>query len=69
MGVNGYDLLNLSKVKGIHALMLTAHALSPEHLEKSIGGGACCYLPKEEQYFNDVGHLYTLHAVQLQGRG
>ncbi|MBC2712496.1 MAG: response regulator [Desulfosarcina sp.] len=48
MGVNGYDLLNLAKVKGIPALMLTAHALSPEHLEKSIGNGAFCYLPKEE---------------------
>ena len=48
MGVNGYDLLNLAKAKGIPAMMLTAHALSPDHLEKSIGDGACCYLPKEE---------------------
>jgi DNA-binding NtrC family response regulator len=56
MGVNGYDLLNLAKVKSIPALMLTAHALSPEHLEKSIGGGACCYLPKEEMV-NIADHL------------
>ncbi len=48
MGVNGHDLLNLAKAKGIPALMLTAHALSPEHLEKSIGNGAWCYLPKEK---------------------
>ena len=47
MGVNGYDLLNIAESKGIPALMLTAHALTPAHLEKSIGNGAYCYLPKE----------------------
>jgi len=56
MGVKGYDLLNLAKVRGIPSLMLTAHALSPDHLEKSIGGGACCYLPKEEMV-NIAEHL------------
>ena len=56
MGVNGYDLLNLAKVRKIPALMLTAHALSPEHLEKSIGGGAYCYLPKDE-IVNIAEHL------------
>ena len=47
MGVRGYDLLNLAKVKGIPAMMLTAHALSPEHLEEAVVGGARCYLPKD----------------------
>lgn len=56
MGVQGYELLNLAKVKGIPALMLTAHALSPEHLEKSVGNGACSYLPKEEMV-NIAEHL------------
>lgn len=56
MGVEGYDLLNLTKVKGIPSLMLTAHALSPDHLIKSIGDGACCYLPKEEMV-NIPDHL------------
>jgi DNA-binding NtrC family response regulator len=59
MGVNGYDLLNIAESKGIPALMLTAHALTPAHLEKSIGNGAYCYLPKERMidittYLSDV---------------
>jgi len=36
MGVRGYDLLQITTQKEIPALMLTAHALSPEHLIKSI---------------------------------
>jgi response regulator RpfG family c-di-GMP phosphodiesterase len=48
MGVKGYDLLNLATKKGIPALMLTAHALSPEYLVKSIKGGAKSYIPKEK---------------------
>jgi response regulator RpfG family c-di-GMP phosphodiesterase len=48
MGVKGYDLLTLTTQKGIPALMLTAHALSPEHLVKSIKGGAKSYIPKEK---------------------
>ena len=48
MGVNGYELLALVREKGIPALMLTAHALSPDHLVKSLKEGAYCYLPKFE---------------------
>jgi DNA-binding response OmpR family regulator len=39
MGVRGYDLLKLANARGIPALMLTAHALSPDNLVKSIKGG------------------------------
>ena len=46
MGVKGYDLLELARHKELPALMLTAHALSPEHLVKSIKGGAYSYIPK-----------------------
>ena len=56
MGVRGYELLEIANKKNIPALMLTAHALSPDHLEKSIGDGACCYLPKEE-IVNIAEHL------------
>jgi len=48
MGVDGYKLLNIAKQKNITAIMLTAHALSPDHLVKSIKEGADSYLPKEE---------------------
>jgi len=46
MGVEGYALLELATKRGIPAVMLTAHAFSPDHLVKSIQGGARCYVPK-----------------------
>ena len=48
MGVDGYKLLDISKRRNVIAVMLTAHALSPEHIVKSFKGGAASYLPKEE---------------------
>jgi DNA-binding NtrC family response regulator len=48
MGVDGYKLLEISKSKGVMAVMLTAHALSPAHIVKSFKGGAASYLPKDE---------------------
>jgi DNA-binding response OmpR family regulator len=48
MGVRGYDLLKLTKEKNVPALMLTAHALSPDNLVKSIKGGAQSYVPKDK---------------------
>lgn len=48
MGVRGYDLLNAAVHLGIPAVMLTAHAFSPENLKKSIEMGARAYIPKEK---------------------
>jgi DNA-binding NtrC family response regulator len=48
MGVRGYDLLELANQKNLPALMLTAHALTPDNLVKSIKGGAQSYVPKEK---------------------
>ena len=48
MGVNGYELLQIANKKGVPALMLTAHALSPDNFAKSISGGAKAYIPKEK---------------------
>jgi len=48
MGVNGYRLLEVAKKRGIPAVMLTAHAFTPDNLVKSIKGGAASYIPKEE---------------------
>jgi len=48
MGVNGYDLLDITTKNDIPTLMLTAHALSPADFVKSIQGGAQAYLPKDK---------------------
>lgn len=48
MGVKGYDLLKIANTKGTPALMLTAHALSPDNFAKSISEGAKAYIPKEK---------------------
>ncbi|NOX35103.1 MAG: response regulator [Deltaproteobacteria bacterium] len=48
MGVDGYKLLHIAKRRNITAVMLTANALSPDNLIKSIKDGAASYLPKEE---------------------
>jgi len=48
MGVNGFELLKLSVKRGFPAVMLTAYALTPEALEKSIKLGAVSFLPKEK---------------------
>ncbi|MBW2079003.1 MAG: response regulator [Deltaproteobacteria bacterium] len=59
MGVNGFELLRDSVSRGFPTVMLTAHALSPESLKKSINLGAVSFLPKEKipelaTYLEDV---------------
>jgi CheY-like chemotaxis protein len=48
MGVDGFDLLRKIAAQGIPVVMLTAHALNPEALKKSIELGARAYLPKDK---------------------
>lgn len=68
MGVRGFDLLNASVHLGFPTVMLTAHALSPENLKKSIEMGARAYIPKEKMadidaFLEDVltlGHAGSL---------
>ncbi len=48
MGVDGYGLLDITKQKNIPAIMLTAHAFTPDNLVRSIKEGAVSYIPKEE---------------------
>jgi len=62
MGVKGYDLLKLAAQKGLPVLMLTAHALNPEALIKSIKTGAQAYIPKEKMPEIDIYLAETLHA-------
>jgi len=48
MGVRGFELLKNAVSRGFPTVMLTAHALSPESLKKSIKLGAVSFLPKEK---------------------
>ena len=59
MGVDGFSLLRKSVSRGFPTVMLTAHALTPEALKKSIKLGAVSFLPKEkmlelESFLEDV---------------
>ena len=59
MGVDGYGLLDIAKGKKIPAIMLTAHAFTPDNLVRSIEKGAVSYLSKEAitdiaDYLSDV---------------
>ena len=48
MGVRGFDLLEIAVKKNMKAVMLTAHALSPENLKRAYNLGARAYLPKHK---------------------
>lgn len=48
MGVRGFDLLVLAVKRQFPVAMLTAHAMTPEALRRSIEMGARAYLPKEK---------------------
>ena len=48
MGVDGYALLEIANRRGVIAVMLTAHAMSPDNIVRSFKGGAASYLPKDE---------------------
>jgi CheY-like chemotaxis protein len=48
MGVGGFDLLTLAVNLNFKVAMLTAHALNPEALRRSLELKASAYLPKEK---------------------
>jgi DNA-binding response OmpR family regulator len=66
MGVQGYDLLKLATDKGIPCLMLTAHALSPDNLVRSMKGGALSYVPKDK--IADIA-AYLAEVIQANREG
>ena len=66
MGVRGYEILQLTREKDIPTLMLTAHALTPEHLKKSIQKGAEAYIPKEEMVNIDA-HVADMIKARIKG--
>jgi CheY-like chemotaxis protein len=62
MGVDGFELLKMSVRRGFPTVMLTAYALTPGALEKSIRLGAVSFLPKEK-----MGELDEFLADVLLG--
>jgi CheY-like chemotaxis protein len=59
MGVRGFELLEIAVKKRLKVVMLTAHALSPEALQRSYEMKARAYLPKGKlgeinSYLEDV---------------
>lgn len=59
MGVDGYELLKIANQRDVIAVMLTAHALSPDNVKKSHKEGAASYVPKEKMgdittFLNDI---------------
>jgi len=66
MGVQGYDLLKIATQKGIPCLMLTAHALSPDNLVKSLKEGAQSYVPKDKITEIDT---YAAEVIEASTKG
>jgi DNA-binding NtrC family response regulator len=67
MGVEGYSLLEIASRRNVTAVMLTAHALSPDNIVKSYKEGAASYLPKEEMV-NIATFLEDILRAQAQGK-
>lgn len=67
MGVSGYDILSLAKEQKVPALMLTAHALTPENLKESIQKGADSYIPKDE-LANLTSHAADVIRSRIDGK-
>ena len=66
MGVEGFKLLEIAKNRGITAVMLTAHALSPENAKKSFERGASYYIAKEKMA--DI-KTFLEDVLEAQGKG
>lgn len=66
MGVKGYDLLRITHKIDIPALMLTAHALTPDNLKISIEQGADAYVPKDK--LNDIA-IYVADILNARQHG
>jgi DNA-binding response OmpR family regulator len=67
MGVKGFELLEIANQRKVSAVMLTAHALSPDNVVKSYKEGAASYLPKEEMV-NIVSFLNDVLEAKQQGK-
>jgi len=66
MGVSGYELLEIAVKHEVPAVMLTAHALTPENIVKSHKEGAAYFLPKEKMA--DIAS-YLADVFEARDRG
>jgi hypothetical protein len=57
MGITGFELLKVAVKRGFPTVTLTAHALTPESLKKSIRLAAIFLLPKEKM--SDLVEYYV----------
>lgn len=72
MGVKGYRLLEIANERNVIAVMLTAHAMTPENVEKSYVSGAASFVPKDQMtnitiFLNDIFDAKE-HGKSLWGR-
>jgi DNA-binding NtrC family response regulator len=67
MGVNGYELLKIATQKNMTAIMLTAHAFTPEDTMKSHQEGAALYVPKDRM-IDIVTYLDDVLEAQQKGK-
>ncbi len=67
MGVDGYGLLDIARQKKVTAVMLTAHALTPDNVVRSIKEGAASYIPKDE-ITNIADFLIEIFKAQEEGK-
>jgi len=66
MGVRGYKLLDIANKKKVIAIMLTAHALSPENVVRSRREGAASYVPKPK--ISDI-HAVLVDILEAEEKG
>jgi len=66
MGVRGYKLLEIANEKKVIAIMLTAHALSPNNVIRSRREGAASYVPKPK--ISDI-HAVLVDILEAKEKG
>ena len=64
MGVRGNELLDVAVERGIPAIMLTAHAMTPRDFIHSMKAGANVFMPKDELYNIQFYVADVLHSQQ-----
>jgi DNA-binding response OmpR family regulator len=64
MGVDGYKLLETANRYNVTAVMLTAHALSPDNINQSYLKGASYFIPKEKMADIEAFLIDVLSAKQ-----
>ncbi len=67
MGVRGFDLLDQCREKGLPAVMLTAHAISVDSVNRALKAGAVSFLPKDELIKLEQ-HLAEIFQGLAEGR-